>query len=175
MTPLGYIAVSLLLLLVQTSLLPQLFLFAPFDLLVVQVVFVGLSLAPLSGAVVVLVTGALADGLSGTPFGLYTTSYLWLFMVLQVAVQVLHVHSRALIYIAMVAGVLLENLVALFCLAVSGEMGAVNLEIFYAGRQLLWVSLLGPVLYAGLSVFYRVGSKSGEAALAKVFGSRRVS
>ena len=174
MTVVGYAAVSLFLLLLQTSVVPQIFLAAPFDILVVQIVFTGLTLSPLPGFVVVLFTGALADGLSGTPFGLHTTSYLWLFMMLQVAVQVLHVHSRALVYVAILVGTLLENLVAFFCLAVGGGTAIMELGVFHAGRQLVWAALLGPFLYLLLGVIYRVGSKGGEAAVARVMGGNRV-
>ena len=175
MTIFGYACVSLLFILIQTSLIPQLFLSTPFDLLLVQVVYTALNLAALPGTVVVLFTGLLADGLSGTPFGLYTTSYLWLFIVLQVGVQVLHVHSRGLLYVAILAGIVLENLVALFCLSVGGGENAMGLGLFHAGRQLLWAAVLGPILYGCLRVIYSMGAESGRVAAARMKGGRSVS
>lgn len=158
MAVIGYTLVSTLLILVQTALLPQIPMRPLFDLLVVQVVFTALSLPGVKGGAVVLMTGVLADGLSGSPFGLYITSYFWLFFSLQVATQVLHVYSRILIYLAILAGILLENLVALLALSVAGANAATMVwAVEQGGVQLLWGAVLGPVVYLLLGGGYRFG------------------
>jgi cell shape-determining protein MreD len=158
MAVLGYTLVSILLILIQTALLPQIPMRPPLDLLVVQVVFTALSLPGLKGGAVIVMTGLLADGLSGSPFGLYITSYFWLFLSLQIATQVLHVYSRILIYLAILAGILFENLVALLALTVSGANPSTMMwAVEQGGRQLLWGAVLGPTVYALLGVGYRLG------------------
>ncbi|WP_300667547.1 hypothetical protein [Desulfoluna sp.] len=158
MAVIGYILASILLILVQTAFLPQIPVRAPFDLMVVQVVYTALALPRLKGCGVILVTGVLVDGLSGSPFGFYLTSYFWLFFSLQIAIQVLHVYSRVLIYVAVLVGILLENLVALLALSVSGVNAATMVWAVEQGvEQLLWGALLGPLVYVLLAVGYRIG------------------
>ena len=151
MAVIGYTLVSILLILIQTALLPQIPMRPFFDLLLVHVVFTGLSLSGIQGAIVILITGILADGLSGCPFGLYSTAYLWLYLSLQVATRVLHVYSRVLIYLAILAGIFIENVVALFALSVSGA-NAVTLvwAVEHGSAQLLWGGILGPFAYVAL-------------------------
>ena len=148
MAVVGYTLVSILLILVQTAFLPQIPMRPLFDLLVVQVVFTALSLPGVKGGVVILMTGVLADGLSGSPFGLYITSYFWLFFSIQIAIQILHVYSRSLIYLAILAGIFIENFVALLTLSVSGANTDTLLwAVERGGVQLLWGGILGPCVY----------------------------
>ena len=153
MAVIGYTLVSILLLLVQTAFLPQIPMRPLFDLLIVQVVFTALSLPGVKGGVVILMTGILADGLSGSPFGLYITTYFWLFFSIQIATQVLHVYSRILIYLAILAGIFIENLVALLALSVAGaNTSTLVWAMERGGVQLLWGCFLGPCVYLLLVV-----------------------
>lgn len=171
MAVLGYTLVSTLLILIQTALLPQIPMRPPFDLLVVQVVFTALSLPGLKGGAVILMTGLLVDGLSGSPFGLYITSYFWLFLSLQIATQVLHVYSLVLIYLAILAGILFENLVALLALGVSGANASTLVwAVEQGGMQFLWGTVLGPIVYALLDVGYRLGRSLTRGAVRRLEG-----
>jgi len=175
MAVIGYTLVSILLILIQTALLPQISMRPPFDLLVVQVVFTALALPRLQGGAVVLVTGILVDGLSGSPFGFYLTSYFWLFFTLQVATQVLHVYSRILIYLAILAGIVLENMVALLVLSVSGANTATMMwAVDQGGEQLLWGALLGPFVYAMMAVGYRLGGALARGIVCRLEGGKGV-
>ncbi|VFQ43394.1 rod shape-determining protein MreD [Desulfoluna butyratoxydans] len=175
MAVIGYTLVSILLILIQTALLPQMSMRPPFDLLVVQVVFTALALPRLQGGVVVLVTGVLVDGLSGSPFGFYLTSYFWLFFTLRVAIQVLHVYSRILIYLAILAGIVLENLVALLVLSVSGAATPTMMwAVEQGGRQLLWGALLGPVVYVIMALGYRLGGALAREIVCRLEGGKGV-
>lgn len=171
MAVIGYTAVSILLILIQTSLLPQIPMRPPFDLLVAQVVFTALTLPRVKGGAVVLVTGILVDGLSGSPFGFYLTSYVWLFFFLQVAIQVLHVSSHILIYLAVLSGIALENLVALLVLGASGSHAATLVwAVEQGGAQLLWGAVAGPVVYALLALGYRVGGAVAHQVFLRLEG-----
>lgn len=172
MAVLGYTLVSVMMILIQTALLPQIPLRPPFDLLVVQVAYTALTLPRVKGGVVVLVTGLLVDGLSGSPFGFYLTSYLWLFISLQFVTQVLHVDSRILIYLSVLVGILLENLVALIVLSSSDATPDTMMwAMGQGGRQLLWAVLVSPLVYALLRLAYRVGGGVTQGAARRLGGS----
>ena len=107
----GFYAIAgIVLILFQTTICPCLpFYFFCYDLLLPLVIFVGIYRSPREGALGVLVLGFLMDQLSGAPFGLYTTTYLWLFLAVSLVRR--FVHAKNIFFLVMIsaAGVLLEN------------------------------------------------------------------
>ena len=84
-----------------------------YDLLIPFVVYVGLFRPLKEGLTVVIVLGLLVDGLSSGPFGLFLTTYLWLFAGVKWVVTFLHAHSKVILPFVVALGVLLENAVFL--------------------------------------------------------------
>ncbi len=143
-----YIGISLVLVVCRTTLLPS----TPatenfFDLFLAFMVYLAVF-RPLHESIpLLLFAGILMDTLSGGPFGLYLTSYVWMFIALRLAALVIRVDAPILLVILMVAGVLLQNLVFVatmtaFELTRLGPGDMVNRFT----EQVGWVLLTGPFL-----------------------------
>lgn len=107
-----YFIISLFLIILDTALIPTVPFSAMFyDLLIPFVVYIGLFRPLKEGVAVVLVLGLVVDGLSSGPFGLFLTTYLWLFAGVKWIVTFLHAHSKVILPFVVALGVLLENAV----------------------------------------------------------------
>ncbi len=112
MTYCFYICASLCLIIFQTTIIPHIPLFNNFyDLLIPFIIYLGLFRPAREGILFILVSGFLMDNLSGGPFGLYLTTYLWLFIVVKLIIKYLHARNNILLLFIVAAGVLMENLI----------------------------------------------------------------
>jgi rod shape-determining protein MreD len=143
-----YIGISLVLVVCRTTLLPG----APatenfFDLFLALMVYLAVF-RPLHESIpLLLFAGILMDTLSGGPFGLYLTSYVWLFIALRLAALVIRVDAPIPLVILMAAGVLLQNLI--FVLTMTAfeltRLGPGDMIRTFT-EQVGWVLLVGPFL-----------------------------
>jgi rod shape-determining protein MreD len=142
-----YIGVSLVLVVFRTTLLT----YMPatgnfFDPLLALVVYLAVY-RPLPESISLLVfVGILMDTVSGGPFGLYLSSYVWLFIGVRLAGAYIRLDAPVPLVLSMAAGVLLQNLVFL------AVMTAFHLTRVDPGTmlgmligQLGWVLLVGPL------------------------------
>lgn len=140
------IAICLLLVILQTAVMPYLSLLDRFyDLLIPFIVYLGLSRSLREGLLFVCFLGFIMDNLSGSPFGLYLTTYFWLFSGVKLITQLLQVGKRVfVITVIVVAGVLMENLFFLgsFALFTPEQQFAGDAFAIVAG-QVLWAVLTG--------------------------------
>lgn len=148
MTLVFYIAAALCLVIVQTTILPDSSLFENyFDLLIPVTVFAGFYCPFHQGATLVLFSGIVLDSLSGAPFGLYSSTHLWLYFGARAIRRYLDVRNYVLMPLTIAAGVLLENFLFLgvFFILKTGpvEKGAVIRAI---GAQLFWSAVVGTIM-----------------------------
>jgi len=131
---------------------------AVYDLLIPIVVFVRLRLPVKEGVFIVLFMGYVMDLVSGGQFGLYMTTYLWVFIGVKLISNYFSVQENFSLSVLLVVCVLFENLLFLvFSLGVGD--GA-----FLAARMvgpLLWqvalAALTGPFILGILAnVHYRL-------------------
>lgn len=109
-----YIIISLTLIIMDTALLPSMpFSTMFYDLLIPFVVYLGLFRPLKESVAVVFVLGMVVDGLSSGPFGLFLTTYIWLFFGVKWIVTFLHAHSTLILPFVVALGVLFENAVFL--------------------------------------------------------------
>ncbi len=156
-----YIVVFFSLMLFQTTILPAFYdFFIIYDLVIIFVIYIGFYSSLLEGLPIVILMGIIMDCLSGGAFGVFTTSYLWLYVVVTVVIQYLHVASRFLLIIAVVAGVLWENLIILLTIAMS------NSEVMFSSIlvkniliQLLLVVFTGPPVFFLIKVFHSTSAE----------------
>jgi len=162
------IAVCLVLVILQTTVMPYLSLLDRFyDLLIPFIVYLGLLRPVREGLLFVCFIGFIMDNISGSPFGLYLTSYLWLFAGVKAITQLLQVGKRVFaITLIVAAGVLVENLIFLGSLAIfSPEQQFAGDAIKIVAVQVLWALLTGALflivfrnthdwLAVGLKAFY---------------------
>ncbi len=152
MNLLFYLILWLVLTLFQTVLLPLFPVFRfMYDLQIPLVLFLGLF-RPLREAIVaVIVIALIMDGLSGGPFGIYCTTYFWLFGLVTGLVGFLHVRNRLLLPFVVVCGVAFENAVGWLVRAMGTASFAVPPG---SGRVLVvqmgWAAVTGPPMLLGM-------------------------
>jgi rod shape-determining protein MreD len=144
------ISVCLFLVILQTTVMPNLPLLDSFyDLLIPFVVFLGLSRPVRESLPFVFFLGFIMDNLSGSPFGLYLTAYFWLFIAVKGITKLLQVGNRLFIIALIVAvGVLLENLIFLGTLTILGpDQQLAGNAAKTVTIQVLWAIWTGPALF----------------------------
>ncbi len=117
------ISACLFLVILQTTIMPYLPLLDKFyDLLIPFIVYLGLSRPVRESLPFVLFLGFIMDNLSGGPFGLYLTTYFWLYVGVKGITTFIQVGNRLVIITLIVAGgVLVENLILLGAFAILGS------------------------------------------------------
>ncbi|MCU0591818.1 MAG: rod shape-determining protein MreD [Desulfobacterales bacterium] len=161
-----YITCGLFMVICQTTVIPRLaFVGYLFDLVLPVVVYLA-AFRPLHEALPFTVfLGVLMDNLSGGPFGLYLTSYVWLFIAARAAATVVRAENPIMIVLILIAAVATQN--ALF-FAILGASGQGDFSGSFAVRvvteQIGWVLLVGPFLAGGIRTAHRYSSRRAKKA-----------
>jgi hypothetical protein len=135
-----YTAVCMVLIVVQTTVLANAFFY---DLLIPFVVYLGLFRSARESLPVIIVLGFAMDNLSGAPFGLYLTVYLWSWVGIKWLMRYLHIRTSALVFSVVPLAVCLEALISITVLA----MQTSPITDGMGGRiawQLFWALITGP-------------------------------
>ncbi len=147
------IGVSLLLLLVQTAIMPFFALFDNFyDLYIPLIVYLGLRHSIKEGLLFVILLGLLSDTLAGGSFGIFTTAYIWLFSATSWIFTFLQVKNNVLVPFIVAAGVFLENCLFIgifFLLEPAFECPRNTTEIVLV--QTIWAIVTGPPLLMAIN------------------------
>ncbi|MBU4344181.1 MAG: rod shape-determining protein MreD [Desulfobacteraceae bacterium] len=107
-----HISACLCLVIFQTTILPCFPLFNTFyDLSALYIVYMGLFFGVREGMPVALIIGLIMDSLSGGPFGVYLTTYLWLFIGVRQFIKFFRVSNYILLPFVVTAAVLIENVI----------------------------------------------------------------
>lgn len=143
-----YMTVSLCLIIVQTIVRPAIpWLSGFYDLLTPFIVYCCLFRPMRESAPTVLIVGFIMDNLSGGPFGLYMTTFIWLFICIQWLVKFLRIRNTLLLAPVVVGSVVLENLITLGALVVLTPDGRMpHGAVWVVTQQIMWAVLTGPVL-----------------------------
>ncbi len=140
------ISACLFLVILQTTVMPHLPLLNQFyDLLIPFIVYLSLSRPVRESLPFVLFLGFIMDNFSGGPFGLYLTTYFWLYVGVKGITTFIQVGNRLLVITIIVAGgVLFENLILLGAFAILGsrqQFAGDAVEI--VAIQVLWAIFTG--------------------------------
>lgn len=159
-----YMVLCLFLILLQTTLIGYLQMFEKvYDLLLPLVLYLGLYRPPREGLPSSVLLGLVMDSLSGAPFGLYTTTYVWVYAIVNWGFRFLQVGNLILLFIVIAAGILLENFIFLAAITIMGRKfqlppGSVD----HVVSQILWGMASGPILlslihysHGGFESWYR--------------------
>ncbi|MCP3955964.1 MAG: hypothetical protein GY697_27685 [Desulfobacterales bacterium] len=132
----------------QTTLFPLVaWLDGFYDLLIPFVVYLALFRPLKEGFPVVIFLGLTMDTLSGGAFGIYSTTYFWLYGSIAWLIGFVHFKNNLLLPFVVVVGVFLENLVFLGTVKLGNPEGALPLGIFRTVLvQLVWALITGPLL-----------------------------
>lgn len=172
MTYLLYIFICLGFIVIQTTLFPLFAWLGDFyDLLIPFVVYLGLFRPIKEGLPVVFLLGLTMDTLSGGAFGIYSTTYLWLYAAIAWLIGFLHFKNNLLLPLVVVIGVFLENLVFLATVKLSSPDATLPMGIFKTvSVQLLWALFTGPLVL----LLLRSASLDWAKWVADKFGDREV-
>ncbi|MGD8259086.1 MAG: rod shape-determining protein MreD [Desulfobacterales bacterium] len=144
-----YISVSLILVILQTTIIPHLpLLNRCYDLLIPFIIYLGLARPTRESIPCVLFMGLIMDNLSGSPFGLYITTYLWLYVGVRGITKMLQVGQRLLIVaLLVVAGVLIENLIFFSTFRILESQSRLSAEAYHqVVYQVIWAICTGPLM-----------------------------
>jgi cell shape-determining protein MreD len=112
MTYCFHIFICLCLIVVQTTVMSYIPLFERFyDLLSPFVIYLSIFRSNRESLVIIFIFGFFMDIISGGPFGLYITAYVWLFIVVRWAITFLHIGDSLILPFVVALGVLMENLI----------------------------------------------------------------
>ena len=141
-----HICICLCLIVLQTTVMPYIPLFDRFyDLLSPFVIYLSIFRPVREGIVIILIFGFLMDNISGGPFGLYLTAYVWLFIGVRWAITFLHVGDSLIIPFVVAAGVLMENIIFIGTSAMFESGSRISEEVVNTVFiQVLWALFTGP-------------------------------
>ena len=157
MTYCFYMCVCLCLVIFQTTIIPRISLFNNFyDLLIPFIIYLGLFRPVREGILFTVLLGFLIDNLSGGPFGLYITTYFWLFIVVRSASKYLYVGNIILLLFIVAAGVLMENIIVIAIFSMSdpdSQFAAVAIRTVVF--QILWAVCTGYFILISLKYVHK--------------------
>lgn len=154
-----YLTVSLLMITIQTTLLP-IFprLFAQYDLMIPFVAFLTLFRSSIGRLSVILISGSLMDLFTGGNVAVHLITYLLVLACFRNTTVYFHLNERVLFQIVVVLSVLVENLV--FWMVISVQEWTVQLSFHsfvILSTQLAWALVSGPLFYGAFhSIFMRI-------------------
>ncbi len=141
-----FIILTLCLLVVQTIILPCFSWFPQcFDLMIINVLFLSLIASRNSMVFAIAGIGCIMDSISGTPFGYYLFSYLWIYIIVRLARQLVFKHSFIFIVIMSVVAVLIQHGLLVFSILVKhGQIDFDSSDADLLMKQALWGLVLIP-------------------------------
>jgi rod shape-determining protein MreD len=140
----------------QTTLFPSLPGFtAFFDLFLPVVIYMGLFRSVKQSILPLLFQGVVMDSLSGAPFGIYTSCYIWLFVAVYWFKGFLHIKSHLLLALIVCASVLIQHAV----LVISNDMPVSDWNLFaetvgILSIQMILAMIIGPLMILWIQNFY---------------------
>ena len=146
MTYLFYLFISLCIVVFQTSILS----FTPlkdslYDLMIPLIVYLGLFRRSREGIIVIMFVGIVIDTLSGGPFGIYLTIYLWLFIFVRWMKTFLHAGSAIILPFVFVLSILIQNIAFLGVDALLIPASRIpGNAVGKVSKEILWVICTGP-------------------------------
>lgn len=147
MTYCFHIVICLGLIVVQTTVMPYIPLFDRFyDLLSPFVIYLSIFRSNRESLVIIFLFGFFMDIISGGPFGLYITAYVWLFIGVRWAITFLHVGDSMLLPFVVALGVLMENFIFVVTSAMFEQSSRVSeAMVSTIIVQVLWAIFTGPL------------------------------
>lgn len=148
MTQIFYAFTIIAFVLFQTSLAPDLWGFDKFfDMITIFIVYLAVFRRLGECVVFVILSGAVMDSLSGGPFGVYMTIYIWLFAGIRWTKNFLHLGNAILIPLITTASVFFQNTLIIGLTALVEKRFNLGPETFRNVLiQLVWAAAAGPFL-----------------------------
>ena len=148
MTYLLYTGVCLLVIVFQTTLSMHFAIFGGmYDLFLLFVIYLGFYRTVREGFPFVLLLGLTMDALSGGPFGLYLTSYFWLYICILGMTRFMRVGNNMILPLVVIGSILFQNIIFLGTMTFFVPEAKIPAFLYRnVLTQLLWSVITGPVL-----------------------------
>ena len=145
-----FFVLGLILIIIQTTMIPLLLVLGRFyDLLIPFVLFISAYGQFRNSTFVIVGVGLIMDCISGGAFGLYSITYLWLHMVVNWMTVFLEAKSVVFLLLMVVCGTVIENL--FFIITVSGFKSLFLSDLLHSFiTQALWGVFTSPFLIMAL-------------------------
>ena len=156
-----YLGVSCCMIVLQTTILPHLPLFKNFyDLPALFVIYLSVYRPARESIPVVIFLGFVMDSLSSTPFMLYITAYLWLFLSVRGIKKILRLEGSFRLPFIVVSGVLIENLIFMMTVFVLDSGFRFSLTVVRSiAVQSLWALCTGSLFLVSFNYCHRGWNK----------------
>ncbi len=143
-----YIILFVVLIILQTAILPNFYFFSKsFDLLIVNILYMSMVFSSPWLLVVVVIQGCIMDSISGTPFGLYMSVYLWICVSVQVMKRFVHPGNIIFVSVVSALSVFVENCFIVFFFFVRyGELNPSFQDIILMAEQMVGAFFIAPVM-----------------------------
>lgn len=152
-----FFLLSLLVVVLQTTILPELFgTFGLYDLIIPLAAFFSLYRPFHEGFPTVVLAALMMDMISGAPPGIYTTTYIWLFLVFRHLWRFIDVRHSPVFLVIVVLGVLFQQVI--FWMAICAREGRIlfsggGLQVVFF--QVLWAVVSAPLIFLLLHLVFR--------------------
>jgi cell shape-determining protein MreD len=161
MTYLYHIFVGSCLIVFQTGILP----FFPYsnsfyDILVPFIIYLSAYRPVRESIPIAILLGVFVDSFSGSYFGVYVTTYLWLVISIRWISSVIHLENYVLLPLIVVIGILLDNLILFLAIMIANPEFQFSASIMgVIAAQIFWAICTGPfflVFYNTLFGFLKI-------------------
>ena len=148
MTYLLYTFVCLLVVVFQTTLSMHFAMFGGmYDLFLLFIVYLGFYRTVREAFPFVILFGLSMDALSGGPFGLYLTSYFWLYICILGMTVFMRVGNNMILPLVVVGSVLFQNVIFIGTMTLFVQEAKIPALLYRnVMTQLLWSVITGPIL-----------------------------
>jgi cell shape-determining protein MreD len=152
-----YFCFCLSVIIFQSTVTPYLRLFdRMYDLLIPLFVYFGLFRSSGSSLPVIIICGFIMDSITGGPFGLYLTSYIWIYVGLRWLIRIFDISHSLLALFVVPMAVLFENFVILTTFSMwKQEPVFTQSATRIVSIQVLWAFFTGPLLLIGFDRIHK--------------------
>jgi len=143
-----YIAICLGMVILQTSVMTYLPMFDRFyDLIALFVIYLGLFRPVRESVLLIVFVSVVMDTLSGGPFGLYLTTYGWIYVGVVWMGRFMRVGNWLLLPAVMAAGVVIQNMIFIVTVTMLIPDAQMPTKVLRSvTTQVLWAVVTGPLL-----------------------------
>jgi len=145
--------VSICLVIIQTTIIPVFFnAERVYDLIVTFVIYLGIFCSVRESISVIFWVGFIMDYISGTPFGMYISTYFWILVFIRWITNYIQITNWVLFSIVIAVGILFENFICYVSLEILGVGVKFSKEaVTFVCYQIIGAIFTGPFLL----LFYR--------------------
>ena len=173
-----YLIAGASLIILQTSVMPYFFVFdgiyCVYDLLIPFILYMSIFCPFIESLPMIVLCGFVMDSLSAGPFGIFSTSYMWIFIGIRWIASFIQISGAALSSVLMTLGVFVENAVVftVFGFMAKGDDLLPDNALFMLSVQLVCAAATGTLIIQTLKYFHITYDERGWRQSAKALKQR---